>query len=550
MRPASLARLSARFAVVFAVVFAMACGDDGDDGASEPAAALALLSRAPLGLHYAERTTLSVRYRRSGQPVPGATLSVHLDRDDSGATLSADRLITNDRGDASVLLTAGASEGAFHVIIDAPLAPSLVVDVAVSRFDFADLDVFVDATAFDATVLVRSGLVLDTGCAQLPATSSPLPAARINQASERRATLPFTVLVVKPYSIYARAEDAQGRLVAYGCVDIPESLLRTGLRPLVPVPVTPVMPNPVGTYGLTLDLLTRSPSPDPYGALACPAGQGQLVLDGLLEALAPVDAALATRIVAARGALDAMGCRAGMGSIDERVHSSLVAASAGLQLQTVANDLVALRSAATVGTQLEITTGSGSQFQARHGLQTIRFALGPSSKQYSLNALPIVAANDLSVMQTANSLTIPPHVLTLQLPSWWGRAMTDLALAPRGIVQAPPQLFAAAVNTASANAMTGCAAIEGVICSVVAAPCAGKLGTACASGRDSAAGRLTQALTSSPPGFDLSWSMILHAEDPSGSLKVQRIASGQVSGIAGGASGATMLSGSASGALQ
>ena len=545
MRMASLARLSA----LIAVVCATTCGDGSDDGMTEPAAALALLSRAPLGLHYAERTTLSVRYRRSGQPIPGATLSVHLDRDDSGATLSADRLITNDRGEASVLLTAGASEGAFHVVIEAPLAPSLVVDVAVSRFDFADLDVFVDATAIDSTTLVRAGLVLDASCTQLPVTPQPLSAARLNQASERRATLPFTVLVVKPYSIYARAEDAQGRLLAYGCVDIPETLLRTGLRPLVPVPVTAVMPSPLGTFGLQLDLVTRAPSPDPYAILACPVGQGQLLLDGLLEALGPMDAALANRVAASRSPLDAAGCRVGTGALDERVHTILAAAPSGGQLQSAANDLVALRSAATVNTLLEVTAGSGSQFQARHTLQSIRFTLGPTStKQYSLSALPVIAANDLTLQQTGASLMVPPHVLTLQLPTWWGRAITDLALTPRGILQPPSALFAAAVNTASANALTGCAAVESVICGVVAAPCAGKLTSVCGAGRDSAAGRLAQALTSSPPGFDLSWSMILHLEDPNGSLKAQKIGSGQVSGIAGGASGSSMLSGTASGA--
>ena len=533
--------------LLLVVAAAVACGSlDGNDG-EQPEATLSLLSRAPLGLHYGERATLSLRYRRDSQPVPGATLSVHLDRDDSGATLSANRLITNDRGEASVLLTAGASEGAFHVVIDAPYAPSLVVDVAVSRFDFGSLDVLVDATAFEAAVLVRAGLVLDSSCAQLPATPMPLPAARQTQASERRATLPFPVLVLMPYSVYARAEDAQGRLLAYGCVDLPDSLLRTGLRPVVSVPLAAAMPSPIGSFDLTIDLVTRPPSPDPFAALACTSGQGQLLLDGLLEALAPVDGALTSRLLAVRAPLDASGCRSGTASSDERMQMMLSATSAGSQLQTIAADLSSVRSRSSLITQLDVTAGSLGQFQARHTLRSIRFAIGASSVHYSLSSLPVITASDLALSQTGSNLMVPPHVLTLGLPGWWARAFVDLVQQPRGILATPAQLFTSAVNAASASALVGCAAIESALCAQVSPPCAGKLVAACTSGRDSSASRLGQALSNSPPGYDLSLSMLLHVEDTSGSLQAQKIHSGQVSGIAGGASGATMLSGAASG---
>ena len=44
---------------------------------------------------------------------------------------------------------------------------------------------------------------------------------RQQQSSDRLATLPFLKLLVRPYSLLARVEDANGRLVAYGCVDLP-----------------------------------------------------------------------------------------------------------------------------------------------------------------------------------------------------------------------------------------------------------------------------------------------------------------------------------------
>jgi hypothetical protein len=142
---------------------------------------------------------------------------------------------------------------------------------------------------------------------------------------------------------------------------------------------------------------------------------------------------------------------------------------------------------------------------------------------------------------------VPPHVLTLGLPAWWTRAFTDLVLQPRGISQQPAQIFVAAVNSASASPLTGCAAVESVLCSQLAPPCTGKLVGPCASARDSASSRLTSALAPSPPGYDLSLSMLLHLEDSSGSLQAQKVQSGPVSGIAGGTAGATQLSGTASG---
>ncbi len=525
-----------------------ACGDSGEDDSSPPEPTLSLLSpSAPLGLHYTERSTLSVRYRKGSRPVPGATVSVHIDRDDSGATLSADRLITNDRGDASVLLTAAAAETSFRVVFEVSGVTSLLVYVAVSRFDFGNIDVLADATAFGSTALVRVGLVQETACAALPPTPLPLSATRSNQASERRAPLPFPVLLVKPYGVYARAEDSQGRLVAYGCIEIPDALLRTGLRPLVPVPLSAAMPSPLGSFDLEVELSTQAAAPDPFAGLACGSGQGQLLLDGIDEALAVGELELGSRIRAQRSSLDAQGCRSGPGYLDGRLHSLLAATSSGAQLAAAASDMAALRRSLTLGTTLSVFTGSGRLYQANHLLRFARFALPAGSMQYSLSTLPINQARDLPLDQTGATLVVPPHELMLGLPGLWQRAIDDLALRPRGIAKPASQLFQAAVNAAQASTLVGCAAVESQICEIIAPPCAGKVAPACSTARDSLVARLSAALSSLPPALDLSLSMMLHMEDTTGQLQAQRVGSGEVSGSVSTVAGAVTLTGSARG---
>lgn len=524
------------------------CGDGAEDQSSPPEPTLALLSPpAPLGLHYTERSTLSIRYRKGSRPVPGATISVHIDRDDSGATLSADRLITNDRGDASVLLTAGAAETSFRVVFEVSGITSLLVYVAVSRFDFGNIDVLADATAFESTAVVRVGLVQDTSCTALPATAQPLPATRTNQASERRAPLPFPVLLVKPYGVYARAEDNQGHLVAYGCIEIPDALLRTGLRPLVPVPLSAIMPSPLGSFELDLDLNTQNAAPDPFAGLACASGQGQILLDGIDEALAISEIELGSRIRSQRSVADGAGCRSGPGYLDGRLHTLLAATSSGLQLAAAAGDIATLRRNVTLGTTLSVFTGAGALYQANHLLRFARFTLPAANMQYSLATLPVNEARDLMLAQTGAMLVVPPHQLMIGLPGLWQRAIDDLVLRPKGILQPPSQLFLGAVNSAQASAMMGCAAVESQICELIASPCSGKVAPACMTARDAIVARLAAALSPSPPELDLSLSMMLHLDDTTGTLQAQRVGSGEVSGRANTAAGPTTLTGSARG---
>ena len=278
------------------------CGQPDPEGMNGPQATIALISpMAPLGLSYGEQATLLLRYRQKGQQEAGVVLNLHIDGENTGATLSADRIVTNDHGEASVLFTAGAAEAAFHILASAPLAQDLVIDVAVSKYDFGNLDVLLDATEVPGSVtLLRAALITGTTCAALPPMPMQGPVLRLQQAGERVATLPFPTLLVSPYSVIGRAEDPSKRLLAYGCVDVPDSLLRTGLRPVVPVPLGLVFPSPLGSYDLTLKLTTQPAAPTLWDQLACSVGLGQVLLNAILETIAVSDTALLMRITALR----------------------------------------------------------------------------------------------------------------------------------------------------------------------------------------------------------------------------------------------------------
>lgn len=534
--------------VLLSILSPAACGDPASTDNTPPMATLAQQSpMGPLGLHYGERAMLQFRYRLQGDPVAGATLRLHIDRDDSGATLSADRLITNDRGDASVLLTAGASESAFHVIVTGPSGAMLSVDVAVSRFDFANMDVLVDASSFATAQQLQAGLLLDTMCAALPATPKAAAAVRSTQVSERRATLPFPTLVVKPYSVAARAEDSQGHLVAYGCVDVPEALLRTGQRALVPVPLSLVTPSPIGNYDLDLDLTAQPPATDPYVTMPCADALGQTLLDEILTALRPTNADLANRLAQLRGALDASGCRTGSGKLDDRLHTPIAATTAGTALSAIGPEAAAIRSKFHLLSTLSVYSGSNLLWQTSHTLREAHFNLGTVVATYPLDTLPVPSVHDLDAAQTGATLALPPHSLTLRFPSLWKRAVEDLSLRPRALTMTPAQLFSAAVNAAQVSALAGCSALEAVSCTGVSPPCTGLVAPACIAARDAVAARLAGAFSDAAPGYDLSLSMLLHLEDAQGTLQAQQISSGEVSGTTTGATFVLPLSGSAQG---
>lgn len=539
---------------LLAVALGLACGESGPMSSEGPQATVALVSpMGALGLHYGEQATLLLRYRHLGQGIAGTTLSLHIDSDNTGTTLSADRVVTNDRGEASVLLTAGAAEAAFHVLVSAPLANELVIDIAVSRYAFGNLDVSLDASDLPGVTMVRAALVTGVGahCAALLPTAKLGPVLRSQQANKNRGVLPFSTLLVQPYSVLGRAEDSTGRLLGYGCVELSDDLLRTGLRAVVPVPLGPVFPSPLGRYDLAFELKSKPSSPALWELLACAQGLGQVLIDAMLPVVPTADKDVATRLTALRGALDTTtGCRTGTDKPDDKLHALLAGTAAGTALVPVAQDAAAIVGGLKLATLLQVYVSNDRDTLATHTLTSATLATSTRSANYSLATVPVPAVTNLLLTQNGVLLTIPEHALTLRLPSLWRQAMSELVIVPRSLTMTPAQLFQAAVTMSVSSGKNGCDAVEALLCSAMSPPCTGKLSAACLQATSAIASSLTRSFDDAMPDYDLWLSLSATMEDPDGTLETQTFDDGQVSGRVLTGSGLLTLSGTATGARR
>jgi hypothetical protein len=526
-----------------------ACGEVGMPPVDAPAATLVLASpESPIGLSYGEQATLLLRYRQRGQPQAGVTLRLATDGTAGGATLSTASVVTNDRGEASALLTSGASEAAFHVVVSAPLASDLVIDVAVSRYAFGSMAVDVDGTAYTGTTAVRAGLFTDVDCAQLPPTPKLLGALRSLTRPERRSLLVFNTLLRRSYSVIGRAEDSAGHLLAYGCVEVSEQLLSAGVLVPVTVPMRPIYPDPVGSYSLRSELQLPPAAIAPWSTLACATGLGQTLVDALVAALAAPERDLATRITSARGAIDARGCRiVTSADPDQSVQTLLGGNPMGSTMSAVAADTASILSAAVLASRLDVRGATAGGFVADHTVGSITLSTAATPVTYPLSDVYLPSVRDLLLVQDEFDLTVPAHGLSVQLPRLWRRAQQDLVLAPRRLTMTPSQLWQQAVMAARQGTMTGCDAIEAAICASIAAPCKGPVATACMLAVGAVSGKLTTSLDDASAPIDLRYATTLTVEDPNGTLQARALGNGQLTATLELRAGPTAVSGPVTG---
>jgi hypothetical protein len=529
----------------------LACGTKVDEPLVMPQAQLILVSpRAPLGLSYGEQTTLLFRYLSQGEPQAGVTLKLQLDSPIGGGTLSTPTAVTNDLGEASARLVAGAVESAFHVTVSAPQAPDLVVDVAVSRFAFGTLRVVLDASPVSlAAVVLRAGLYPDTSCSALVPTPRISGALRSQRQNGPRGELTFGTLLIQSYAVIGRGEDQSGRLLAYGCVEVPERLLRADLNIPVEVPLSPVPISPVGSYALDLKLQPQWPTGLPWSTLTCSRGLGVTLVDAILAALAPGD--LAMRLLTARGAVDAKGCRGdglNLSSDPDRIVDGLLQVTpAGPLLLSVASDFWPALREQSMKSRLLIRGSSSLGYIGEHSLQSLDLKTLGAGQTYSLLGAPLPVAKELVLSQLGDIITLPQHELTIRLPRLWQQALTELVLAPRGVTMTPGQQLATAVMAARYGTQSGCQAIENALCDQLASPCRGLILPACQAGTTAASAQLQAVVSDPPPAADLRLGLSLHLLDPDGGLEAASLGDGQIRGDASLAGGTVKLVGSAMG---
>lgn len=532
------------------------CGPQAEDREQQPVAQLQLVSSpSPLGLSYGEQTTLQLRYlvRNSpgapAEPRAGVTLKLTLDSPVGGGTLSTGTAVTNDLGEASVRLTAGAVESAFHVTVSAPLSPDLVVDVAVSRFAFGTLRVVLDASPVSlAATELRAGLYPETSCVDLPPTARLLGALRSQLQNGPRGELLFGTLLLQTYAVVGRGEDQSGRLLGYGCVEVPERLLRADLNIPVDVPLTKVWPSPVGSYALDLKLAPQWAIGMPWTTLTCSRGLGVTLVDAMLGALGPSD--LAMRLLMSRGSMDTRGCRSDTmlaRDPDRIVDALLQATTQGPTLAMVATEFWPVLREQFIQSKLTVKGSDALGFVGVHSLSSVELKTQTMSQIYSLLGAPVPTASEIVVAQMDDKLTVAPHDLAVRLPKLWQKALSDLVMAPRGVTMTAGQLLTAAVTASRYGTQSGCQALENAICDQYAAPCKGLLLPACQAALTSVSAQLQAAIADPPLGTDLRLGLSAKMNDPDGTITAVSLSDGALSGDATLSSSTVKLGGTMTG---
>lgn len=502
-----------------------ACGPGSNappDGG--PPLALDIVSLQHVGLHYGQTTDLRVRYHEDdalAAPVAGATVHFSIFKDPAGSTLTRDTATTDANGIATVTLTGGQAEADFHVVATATNAAEAGFDVVVSKLDFVELDA---QLTWPTPVTLNALLYDDKSCAELPAAATmPAPSRAGSKANATTATIQFLPLLSKPYALVGRAEDAPGNLLGYGCVDLGAELVPPGSVSLVPVPMLPAIPAIAGSYVMTS---TLKPVPSTYAMLVgrwqqfgggCPYGAAQALLDDM-------------GISAHRDPAAANGCRPASSQLDQQLQALLTAppTAPANSLPAIVGDLVAVTATAYVQSTLTVTATGDSSYTAEHALTSAEFAVSPTlSKTYTMVMYggPIIDDKDVPFSDDGATVTIGAHAFTIDWPTFWLQAFTDLSLKQQTpVLTSIHALVAAVVQAASRSGKTGCAAVEDLVCSVLGTmPCT--LQAACTAAIDSVAADLASGFAPSS-GIDLTLSGSAKPIDNDFDLVVDQLMSG------------------------
>ena len=496
------------------------CGPSGTpDGGTTGAYSLSAVGAATVGLKYGDTHMLTVRYVDDmGRPLSDV---VHfaIFGDPRGSALSSDRAMSGADGTAMVNLTAGAAEAQFTVVATATNAPDLSFDISISKFDFLELDVALDAADLELTQAptLQALLYDDHTCAMLSPIGAPPIARRTASATGTTELLPFQQLLHVTFAAVGRALDAGGNVLAWGCVDLPADQLAKSRALMVPVPLTRLTQSVVGVWALDgkLPLVVPDATTRPWDDLArCPNAPAQQILDGIAQVLVTPP----PLFVDARAPADSSGCRPstvdGSPSLDATLEELLTRpGSPSSALPAVIADLHTLLGAVEVTSQLTLVelgaTGSGT-LVAGHQLTSARFtsAGGARSMAYDLasTGAPILDEEGLAASFNSGVLSLGSQGFTLRLPSLWRHAVGDLALAPRGLPADSRGYLAAIVGVVtrgpSTRRLMGCDAISDLVCAPASAP-ACDVGAACVASLDALATRLDATFTTAN-GLDYS----------------------------------------------
>jgi hypothetical protein len=522
------------------------------------------------------QVTLTFVLTDSGRPVAGQTISFTTIGSSTagaqGATVGQPSGVTAADGSVSVTVRAGLADFRVEAQIGAAAAYVTIIvatgptgTVLVAPFLAPSSSPLPPGATIEILLYDPASIYHPVSCADLDLGAPPTPVRSPVVLNSLDTPARFDVVSTMVVSAAVGRAYAGGALVASGCVDIPGSSLLADATVEVGLALTDWSPDPVGSYTVTSTLQFAPPLAAAAAVAApwtdlsdCPLDPAQLWLDCTADALSaatsadPLDCVpsaasggegpLGDAIAALRGIPLADGaggpprCRSAQNPAG---NESLDALALGLfgsptppqivALPAVAADAASILDSFQLVSQLTVAPGGTTGSYAVTHLLT-GAAFGPASQ------VPVTLASlGLPTLQAFTSaivsddvLVIAGHGFTLRLGTVARAAFGPLALVPRGLPADVPSFVSALFSLAQTpgGTATGCAALDGVVCSATARP-AGCVMNACLTGLGALAGKLDGAFAAADgTGLDLSLSGTAPLIEKSGGGLADRLGSG------------------------
>jgi hypothetical protein len=475
--------------------------------------------------------TLTFTLRQGGQPAVGHTVSFALDPAAAGgATLAAPSAVTDANGDVSATIRTGLVTD-FVVVAQVGEITARVTIVVGAGGSVLVAPFFAPSSTPPPEGATMKVLFYDLlSCSELN-LDQPIDPRRVSKTPPVGGTA-FFQYVDGTVMHAAIAQVSTDKVIAKGCVNIPGSSVPPGGTVEVSLPLYDAIPDPLGTYSVTTDLLFPAP---PAAAAAraapwtdlsdCPLDPAQRWLDATVNALAtttsPDPLTVGQAIAARRGTplIDGngtpTGCRSTHDAGGEQSLDALAMALFGAPLPApvaalpaIAHEAASLLDSVRLFSTLAVQQSSvANNYVVTHTLTAAQ--LGSPAATVGLASLGLPALQAFASATAADdALTIGPHAFTLRLGAIARAAFGPASLAPRGLPPDLPSFVTALFGLAQSSdgTATGCAALDGAVCPAIG-EAGGCLTGACQAGLQALAADLAAGFaTADGTGLDLSLS--------------------------------------------
>ena len=210
-----------------------------------------------VGLRPNKEATLRVRYTdRLGTPFAHAKIQFAIYGDPKGSSLSLGATATDDSGEASVTVRAGASAATFSVRVTAP-QDVVTFYMEVTNAELSALSIhskYAGSLPLLSLVKVTYFLTHEVKCATFDPLKPP------GDARERTAPMVGQTVTFKAvpmnldHAVLGRARDGKGVVRATGCVDVPRAVLKSDQTVRVWLSLADLLPRVAGTYSLITNI--------------------------------------------------------------------------------------------------------------------------------------------------------------------------------------------------------------------------------------------------------------------------------------------------------